>query len=336
MNNQGTMASRMLKLYTRLVIFSGVLLLVLQLTLIPAQAALNTLDQVVDQLNSVGIDELPDDFKAMEEWLKSDEAKDPSALGSEDEIQRATVQKAVYSKLVTVYKTQSKYNAFLKEFTECCLIEDGAIVKNPDMKGDSGEKRYNKVITSFSTTAGTTAVEDTADKLFGTDNFDPNNNFMSPVMQWVYYLVNTFFSVTAQLVIWLTLAQAGADVLYISVDFTRAFLVPFSKELRGGGGGMMGGQENIRKWALPVISEEAYRAIHGAGATGMSASMSGSDSAVGRNKVWSYVAGKTPVIIMGATYLIMVYAGWWPRLISIISGVVISGFTYVLNFLGVG
>jgi len=63
---------------------------------------------------------------------------------------------------------------------------------------------------------------------------------------------------------------------------------------------------------LPMVSEKAEKVVHGGTAGGSG------DTMKGKNKIVSCLGNRIPTIVLGAVYLIMVFAGWWPRLICLL------------------
>lgn len=298
--------------------------------IVPTNAIISSLPQLVELMGEAGLSDLPTWEDLVETLAKegTEEGTENIPDSETEEKYKRQLQVQIYSKLKAAYRTKSKYNAFKEEFESLAEIDDGTLARKEEFNTDSGKKRYDKLLNGFNSSSGAAAVEDTADKLFGTSNFDPDNNFLTPAMDWVYYIINTAFSVTSQLVIWGLLFQAGFDVLYLGVGFTRAFLCPFG----GGGNGARQGDSGRKSFCLPVISEEAVSALNSAGV--VSPGGKGGDSAIGGRKVWTYAKTKTPVVIMAAVYLLLLAGGWWGKLISVFSGIAVSILQYVLQTLG--
>lgn len=235
-------------------------------------------------------------------------------------------QKLAYSKeMMAMYKTAANYQRdFIDKLGELGTITDGQFVSNDTSGSEQHEKEIEKFISGFNTKAGSNAVGNTADKLFGTGNFDPQNNFMSPVMDWVYYIVNTLFNVCSQCLIWFFILQTGADALYITIDFVRGFLLPFNKANTAGG-------EGTHFVKMRIVSQEAYDSVYGAAA----GDSSSGNNAISKTKVMVYLMKRWPVALLAATYLVLLFGGWWPKLIQVMSGLVIGLLTYVLRFFGI-
>lgn len=242
--------------------------------------------------------------------------------------------------LVGAFETEQKYNRWKGDWEKVAVYDDSTglpiPVSNYAVPTDGEQRKFDKAANKFHEKIGAKAVGDVSDQLFATENWDPNNNFMSPIMEWVYYLVNTGFSVVSQLFLWAFLFQTAFDALYIGIPFMRKWIGPFSA--RGGGGGGMGAMGGMGAggggegggFFLPVCSDEAEQAVN----NGESGGALGAGNATSKsNKVAFYIKKRFAVIMFLAVYLILVFAGWWPQFISIISGLVIRGITYVLTFL---
>lgn len=291
----------------------------------------NTFDDCVSYANDYGID-FPADWETMialvEEYSQVDEngvlVNDPTSI--ENVTTNVFNTYSLYSTLVNRFGSKSKYDKFKKAADEVLVVEDGTYRPSQDNAGDSFMKRYKSVITNFNSHMSAGKVGSIADQIFGTSEFDPKNNFFTPAMDWFYYIINTLFSILSQLMMWLSLLQIGADILYITVDFTRKWLVPF-KDAGGGGAAGSGGGKGFR---LPIISEEADKAVHGGASGGVSGG--GGDHAISQHKVVSYVLHRSPIVILGAVFLVMTIGGWWSKFISICSALVVAFFEHVLTF----
>lgn len=288
-----------------------------------------TFDVIVTEIAAYWDGEVPtwDNFTTTVETYGKDpsdpEYRDPNDVdGKKDN----ATQKLAYSKeMMAMYKTAANYERdFIEKLGELGEIKDGQFVSKDTSGSEQHEKEIEKFISKFNTKAGSNAVGNTADKLFGTGNFDPQNNFMSPVMDWVYYIVNTLFNVCSQCLIWFFILQTGADSLYITIDFVRGFLLPFNKANTAGG-------EGTHFIKMRIVSQEAYDSVYGAAA----GDSSSGNNAISKTKVMVYLMKRWPVALLAATYLVLLFGGWWPKLIQVMSGLVIGLLTYVLRFFGI-
>lgn len=305
----------------RLLCTMTALVIVLSFSVV-AFAAPTTIEEIAEMAADAKVDDFPPDWDFMMEKIKESQEVDENGVLTHDYAPGSDEAKQleVYYALTNTFGSKSKYTRWAAEFKKFAQwnSEDGSLSPLEEDAGDSYLKKYDEVLGDYNRAVGSTAVGNTADKLFGTDNFDPDNNFLSPVMEWVYYIINTVFSVLAQLFMWGLLLQFGVDCLYIGVDFSRKIFTPFQERGEGKGGG----------FTLPLVSQEAANAVQGAATSG------GGDHAGSKNKVVSYIVKRTPTIICGGVFLILVTGGWWSTFISKVAEIVITVLTYIMNFFG--
>lgn len=310
-----------MKMFKRLLCTVTALVTVLSFS-VAAFAAPTTIEEIAEMAADAGVKDFPPDWDFMiEEIKKSQKLKDDGTLENDPSSDPEWAkQLEVYYALTNTFGSKSKYTRWASEFGKFAQwnSEDGSLSPLEEDASDSFLKKYDGVLGDYNRAVGSTAVGNTADKLFGTDNFDPDNNFLSPVMGWIYYIINTVFSVLAQLFMWGLLLQFGVDCLYIGVDFSRKIFTPFQERGEGKGGG----------FTLPLVSQEAANAVQGAATSG------GGDHAGSKNKVVSYIIKRTPTIICGGVFLILVTGGWWSTFISKVAEIVITVLTYIMNFFG--
>lgn len=321
--------------------FVSLLMVMLMIFAVPASADTETIYDVYQYLSQSdqGANQLPDwqsmtdvilEMKGGEDGSgEIPDLTDPANEGYKNFYKASQI-------LVSSFETEQNYNRWKAEWEKVAVYDQDqglpVPVSNYTVPTEGEQRKFDKAANKFNQRVGATAVGNVADQLFATDNWNPDNNFMTPIMEWVYYIVNTAFSVISQLFLWAFLFQTAADALYIGIPFMRKWIGPFSA--RGGGGGMSGkggpsGGEG--QFFLPVCSDEAEQAVN----NGESGGALGAGNSTGKsNKVLFYIKKRFAVIMFLAVYLILVFAGWWPQFISIFAGLVINAITYVLQFLG--
>lgn len=321
--------------------FVSLLMVMLMIFVVPASADTETIYDVYQYLSQSdqGANQLPDwqsmtdvilEMKGGEDGSgEIPDLTDPANEGYKNFYKASQI-------LVSSFETEQNYNRWKAEWEKVAVYDQDqglpVPVSNYTVPTEGEQRKFDKAANKFNQRVGATAVGNVADQLFATDNWNPDNNFMTPIMEWVYYIVNTAFSVISQLFLWAFLFQTAADALYIGIPFMRKWIGPFSA--RGGGGGMSGmrgpsGGEG--QFFLPVCSDEAEQAVN----NGESGGALGAGNSTGKsNKVLFYIKKRFAVIMFLAVYLILVFAGWWPQFISIFAGLVINAITYVLQFLG--
>lgn len=325
-----------------LIRFVSVLMMMLVIFTVPAYANTETIYDVYQYLSQSdqGANQLPDwqsmtdvilEMKGGEDGSgEIPDLTDPANEGYKNFYKASQI-------LVSSFETEQNYNRWKAEWEKVAVYDQDqglpVPVSNYTVPTDGEQRKFDKAANKFNQRVGATAVGNVADQLFATDNWNPDNNFMTPIMEWVYYIVNTAFSVISQLFLWAFLFQTAADALYIGIPFMRKWIGPFSA--RGGGGGGMGGMGGSGggegQFFLPVCSDEAEQAVN----NGESGGALGAGNSTGKsNKVLFYIKKRFAVIMFLAVYLILVFAGWWPQFISIFAGLVINAITYVLQFLG--
>lgn len=321
--------------------FVSLLMVMLMIFAVPASADTETIYDVYQYLSQSdqGANQLPDwqsmtdvilEMKGGEDGSgEIPDLTDPANEGYKNFYKASQI-------LVSSFETEQNYNRWKAEWEKVAVYDQDqglpVPVSNYTVPTEGEQRKFDKAANKFNQRVGATAVGNVADQLFATDNWNPDNNFMTPIMEWVYYIVNTAFSVISQLFLWAFLFQTAADALYIGIPFMRKWIGPFSA--RGGGGGMggMGGSSGGEgQFFLPVCSDEAEQAVN----NGESGGALGAGNSTGKsNKVLFYIKKRFAVIMFLAVYLILVFAGWWPQFISIFAGLVINAITYVLQFLG--
>lgn len=321
--------------------FVSLLMVMLMIFVVPASADTETIYDVYQYLSQSdqGANQLPDwqsmtdvilEMKGGEDGSgEIPDLTDPANEGYKNFYKASQI-------LVSSFETEQNYNRWKAEWEKVAVYDQDqglpVPVSNYTVPTEGEQRKFDKAANKFNQRVGATAVGNVADQLFATDNWNPDNNFMTPIMEWVYYIVNTAFSVISQLFLWAFLFQTAADALYIGIPFMRKWIGPFSA--RGGGGGMsgMGGPSGGEgQFFLPVCSDEAEQAVN----NGESGGALGAGNSTGKsNKVLFYIKKRFAVIMFLAVYLILVFAGWWPQFISIFAGLVINAITYVLQFLG--
>lgn len=321
--------------------FVSLLMVMLMIFAVPASADTETIYDVYQYLSQSdqGANQLPDwqsmtdvilEMKGGEDGSgEIPDLTDPANEGYKNFYKASQI-------LVSSFETEQNYNRWKAEWEKVAVYDQDqglpVPVSNYTVPTEGEQRKFDKAANKFNQRVGATAVGNVADQLFATDNWNPDNNFMTPIMEWVYYIVNTAFSVISQLFLWAFLFQTAADALYIGIPFMRKWIGPFSA--RGGGGGMggMGGPSGREgQFFLPVCSDEAEQAVN----NGESGGALGAGNSTGKsNKVLFYIKKRFAVIMFLAVYLILVFAGWWPQFISIFAGLVINAITYVLQFLG--
>lgn len=321
--------------------FVSLLMVMLMIFAVPASADTETIYDVYQYLSQSdqGANQLPDwqsmtdvilEMKGGEDGSgEIPDLTDPANEGYKNFYKASQI-------LVSSFETEQNYNRWKAEWEKVAVYDqDQGLpipVSNYTVPTEGEQRKFDKAANKFNQRVGATAVGNVADQLFATDNWNPDNNFMTPIMEWVYYIVNTAFSVISQLFLWAFLFQTAADALYIGIPFMRKWIGPFSA--RGGGGGKsgMGGPSGGEgQFFLPVCSDEAEQAVN----NGESGGALGAGNSTGKsNKVLFYIKKRFAVIMFLAVYLILVFAGWWPQFISIFAGLVINAITYVLQFLG--
>lgn len=321
--------------------FVSLLMVMLLIFAVPASADTETIYDVYQYLSQSdqGANQLPDwqsmtdvilEMKGGEDGSgEIPDLTDPANEGYKNFYKASQI-------LVSSFETEQNYNRWKAEWEKVAVYDQDqglpVPVSNYTVPTEGEQRKFDKAANKFNQRVGATAVGNVADQLFATDNWNPDNNFMTPIMEWVYYIVNTAFSVISQLFLWAFLFQTAADALYIGIPFMRKWIGPFSA--RGGGGGMsgMGGPSRGEgQFFLPVCSDEAEQAVN----NGESGGALGAGNSTGKsNKVLFYIKKRFAVIMFLAVYLILVFAGWWPQFISIFAGLVINAITYVLQFLG--
>lgn len=316
-----------------------VVLMLLQIFMcLPVMAAPTTIDEIVAMATDAGIEDFPPEWGTMTDFIeqysavKEDGTLENDPTSPENKLEKIPEKLVVYNTLMNTFGSKSKYERWRAKFVQFAKVEEGVLKPLEENQGDDYMNKYNGVLGEYNSSVGSTAVNNTADKLFGTDAFDPDNNFLSPVMDVVYYVINTVFSVLSQLFMWGMLAQFGCDLLYIGVDISRKFFIPF-QDRNGGGGGIGGGRGvgSTGGFKLAVVSADAASVVQNGATSG--GGLSG-DTMQSRGKVLSYIIKRAPVLIVGAVFLIMIAANWWSKLISIIASLAINLLTYVINFFG--
>lgn len=315
--------------------FVSILLILLLLMNMVAGAATISLDSLASQRADIvdhvdtseegwpSYDEMTDFIK---EWTtKGDDGEIPDPTTPEAIEDRVPKVLSYYSNLLSMFPSKNKYKGFIKQFSSVAEFDDdGDIVQKESAVGEAADKKFKGLYTTVNNAAGSAAVSDVTSDMFGSDKFDPKNNFLSPLLESFYYIINTFFSGFSQLMFWGFLGQLAADMTYVVTDLFRWLLVPIDKERRKKAGKEQG-------FCIPVVSNEAYDTIFGNNT--QTAGKNG-DSALSQNKAWILFSKKTPLLIIAAVYIILVKAGWYQTFINVTAGLVTNFLSYVLRFFG--
>lgn len=185
----------------------------------------------------------------------------------------------------------------------------------------------DNAVSKFKSSAASAAANTAFGSIYDSQNWNPSAGVAGDVLQSIYGVINVAFYFIANCTIWFFLLQTGCDVLYILAEPIRPFIAPYNS----GSSGSMGNNGSggfLSKFRIPICTTEVEQACNGG--SGRLGGNSAGGAGAG-NAFLSYGLKRFPVLICCAVYLILVTLGYWPKLISWISGFAIEIIDFFLR-----
>ncbi len=232
-----------------------------------------------------------------------------------------------YKNAVSIYNTfgtEAEYERAIKKLRSFSIGYNAAADELvPANNTAKGQQDLARAVDAFNSSMGSLVAEGTISGIFDTQNFNPSAGPAAAGLDTFYMIVNTIFYVVSNVVVWWFLAQTSFDMLYIMCEPLRPIIGPAnssgggfgSQNAMGGGGGW---QAYVNKAVnmLHLCSSEAAAACGGGGGGGFGQNASNS------NPWWLYFKKRATVVVCVGVYLVLVSAGWWPKIISWVAGIV--------------
>lgn len=245
---------------------------------------------------------------------------------TEDVVEFGPEQYQRYQNAVSIYNTFGTKSAYdkavakLKSYQISYVAETDELV--PVNDSTKGQQDLARAVDSFNSSMGSQVAENTISGIFDTQNFNPSAGAAAGFLDTFYMVVNTIFFVVSNVVIWWFLAQTSFDMLYIMCEPLRPIIGPANSGNGGLGGSPMGQNAGWTAYVnkainlLHLCSSEVAEACGGGGG-GL-----GTNNAGGGNPWTRYFRKRAVVVICVGVYLVLVSAGWWPKIISWVAGIV--------------
>lgn len=247
----------------------------------------------------------------------------------------------VQKNIANNFKSASEYNKWYKKAIKYIAYEGDSssgvvFYAKPQLTSDMDESKeadawstYGSTVNSIDRVLARGSVSDLVDDTYATDEFDPSNAFVYTLIESFKRIMQSLFKNTSQVLMALFIGQTGLDAIYMAIPGTGCVLARAANGSSGGGRGAMGGGAGSGSSILTfnIVSEEAVEAVNGStsGGTGAMRGNSGSGGGfLADNKLIVYGKLRFPLILLVATYVVLVSTGIWARLIAALSSVVAS------------
>lgn len=233
---------------------------------------------------------------------------------------------ATASQIVNTFRDSASYQKAIGKLSSIGWKYD-ATTREFAVNASGDQHAFDNALRDFKSSAASYAADNAFGDIYDSQNWDPNAGVTGDFLQGVYGVVNNLFYVVANLMLWFFLIQTGFDALYIIAEPVRPFIGP--KSSSSGGGGLNNGGGNIlSKIHIPICSSAVEQACNGGGG-GIGGNSAGGTSA--GNAFFSYGIKRFPVLICCAVYLILVTLGYWPKLISWVSGFAVDIIDFIMR-----
>lgn len=236
---------------------------------------------------------------------------------------------ATASQIVNTFRDNATYKKALGDLQTIGWTYD-ATTRTFKVNAAGDQHKFENALRDFKSAAASAAADNAFGEIYDSQNWDPNAGVAGDFLQGVYGVVNTLFYAVSNLMLWFFLVQTGFDALYIVAEPVRPFIGP--KNGSSGGGGFNNGGGNggnmLSKLHLPICSSSVEQACNGGGG-GIGGNSAGGASA--GNAFLSYALKRFPVLICCAVYLILVTLGYWPKLISWVSGFAVDIIDFIMR-----
>lgn len=234
---------------------------------------------------------------------------------------------ATASQIVNTFREQPSYKKAIGDLYTIGWTYD-ASQREFTVTAGGDQHKFDNALRDFQSSAASNAADNAFGDIYDSQNWDPNAGVAGDFLQSVYGVVNTLFFAVANLMLWFFLIQTGFDALYIIAEPVRPFIGPRNGS-SGGGSLNNGGDKNIlSKIRLPICSSAVEQACNGNGG-GIGGNGAGGASA--GNAFLGYAIKRFPVLICCAVYLILVTLGYWPKLISWVSGFAVTLIDFIMR-----
>lgn len=270
------------------------------------------------------VDGSTDEARDLASW---DDIKSIATDTSQEEVNAYnTTQYRNYKAACNIYSTfetqagYEKATAKLQAIVRYNAVTDELIPVNASTKG---QQDLSRAVDSFNSHVGTVTANNTINGVFDTGSFNPSAGLAAPWLDTFYTVVNTVFYVVSNATIWWFLAQTSFDMLYILCEPLRPIIGPAGSGGIASGSGFGSQNAGWKGYAnkaisfLHLCSQDAAAACGGSGGGGF-----GSQNASSKNPFFIYLQKRAPVVVFLGAYLVLVSAGWWPRIIARVAGLV--------------
>lgn len=235
---------------------------------------------------------------------------------------------ATASQIVNIFGESANYNQAIGKLRTIGWKYDATNKSfRPDAGGD--QKALDDALGKFKSSAASAAADNAFGDIYDAQNWDPNAGVAGDFLQGVYGVVNTIFYAVSNLMLWFFLLQTGFDSLYIIAEPVRPFIGPRNSSSNGGfnNGGGNGKGNILSKIHIPICSSSVEQACNGGGGIGGN----GAGGASQGNAFASYAIKRFPILLCCAVYLILVTLGYWPKLISWVSGFAVDIIDFIMR-----
>ncbi len=263
------------------------------------------------------VSEAPD-WSVFQDAAEAD-AQTVNAFGP-DQYQRYQNAVAVYR----TFETRAAYERAVKKLRAYSIsynAESDELI--PANSTEKGKQDLARAVDSFNSAMGSQVAEGTISGIFDTQNFNPSAGAAAGFLDTFYMVVNTIFYVVSNVVIWWFLAQTSFDMLYIMCEPLRPIIGPANSS----GGGGFGSQNAMGGGGWKAYAHKAFSLLHLCSTDVASACGGGGGGGFGQNasnsNPWvQYFKKRSVVVVCVGVYLVLVSAGWWPKIISWVAGIV--------------
>lgn len=268
------------------------------------------------------VDGSTDEARDLASW---DDIKAIATDTSQEEVNAYnTTQYRNYKAACNIYKTfetqagYEKATAKLLSVVKYNAVTDELVPVNSSAKG---QQDLSRAVASFNSSIGSVTANNTINGIFDTGNFDPSAGVAAPWLDTFYKVINTVFYVVSNVTIWWFLAQTSFDALYMLCEPIRPIIGPAGSGGVASGSGFGSQNAGWKGYANKAVSLLHLCSQDAAAACGSSAGGGfGSQNAGSKNPFFIYFQKRAPVVIFLGAYLVLVQAGWWPRIIATVAG----------------